>query len=67
MSDVKHKIEEAFKRHALLDAKDIEVRVDNSTVTLKGHVHTWQEHDDAVQAAWAAPGVAKVENRLTIQ
>ena len=66
-ADVKHKIEEAFKRHAILEAKDIEVKVDSSTVTLKGHVHTWQEHDDAARAAWAAPGVANVENRLSIQ
>ena len=67
VADVKQKIEDAFKRHALLDAKDIEVKVDSSTVTLKGHVHTWQEHDDAVRAAWAAPGVANVENRLSVQ
>jgi osmotically-inducible protein OsmY len=67
IADVKQKIEDAFKRHAILDAKDIEVKVDNSTVTLKGHVHTWQEHADADRAAWAAPGVAYVENRLVIQ
>lgn len=67
VADVKQKIEDAFKRHAILDAKDIEVKVDNSTVTLKGHVHTWQEHADADRAAWAAPGVAHVENRLVIQ
>jgi len=66
VGDVKQKIEEAFKRHALLDAKDIEVKVDNSTVTLKGNVHSWQEHEDAAQAAWAAPGVASVDNRLTV-
>ena len=67
VADVKQKIEDAFKRHALLDAKDIQVKVDSSTVTLKGHVHTWQEHADAAHAAWAAPGVANVENRLVIQ
>ncbi len=66
-ADVKRKIEEAFKRHAVLDARDIEVKVDDSTVTLKGHVHTWQELADADRAAWAAPGVAHVENRLVIQ
>jgi len=66
-ADVKQKIEDAFRRHAVLDAKDIDVKVDNSTVTLQGHVHTWQEHEDAAHAAWAAPGVAYVENRLTIQ
>ncbi len=66
-TDVKQKIEDAFKRHAVLDAKDIEVNVDRSTVTLKGHVHSWRELDDASRAAWAAPGVVAVENRLSVQ
>lgn len=67
VTDVKQKIEEAFKRHAVLDAKGIEVKVDSATVILKGHVHTWQEHDEASRAAWAAPGVDNVENRLLVQ
>lgn len=66
-SDVKEKIEDAFKRHALLDAKDIQVVVHSSTVTLNGHVHTWQEREDATLAAWAAPGVNAVENQLAIE
>jgi len=67
VEDVKQKIEEAFKRNALLDARGIEVKVDTSTVILKGHVHTWQEHEDAARAAWAAPGVANVENHLALE
>jgi osmotically-inducible protein OsmY len=66
-SDVKQRIEDAFRRHALLDAKDIQVVVHNTTVTLNGHVRTWQEHEDATLAAWAAPGVNTVENHLSIQ
>jgi osmotically-inducible protein OsmY len=66
-AEVREKIQEAFKRHAILDSDDIRVNVDSATVTLEGHVHTWQEHEDAARAAWAAPGVAYVENRLSIQ
>jgi osmotically-inducible protein OsmY len=66
-ADVKQKIENAFKRHAILDCNDIQVKVDSATVILEGHVHSWQEHEDAARAAWAAPGVANVENRLSIQ
>lgn len=65
--DVKRKIEEAFRRHSSLDAGQIEVKVDGGTVTLEGRVHSWQEHEDAARASWAAPGVANVENRLAVQ
>jgi osmotically-inducible protein OsmY len=67
ISDVKQKIEEAFRRHAMLDAKDIQVVVHNASVTLNGHVHSWREREDATLAAWAAPGVNAVENHLAVQ
>jgi osmotically-inducible protein OsmY len=67
MVDVKQKIEAAFQRQALFDAKDIDIKLNDNQVTLKGHVHSWREKDDASRAAWAAPGVAKVENQLQVQ
>ena len=65
--DVKQKMEEAFKRHAILDAKDMEANVD-SPPSLSKDMSIRGGHDDSpARAAWAAPGVANVENRLSVQ
>jgi len=66
MEDVKQKIEDAFQRQERLDAKDIDVRLNDNKVTLKGFVSSWREKEDAARAAWAAPGVCKVENQLLV-
>jgi osmotically-inducible protein OsmY len=64
--DVQESIKKAFKRNASLDAKDLDVSTDNGSVTLKGTVSSWTEHDEAVDAAWAAPGVNTVHDYLTV-
>ena len=64
--DVKESIRKAFKRNAALDADDLHVSTDNGSVTLKGTVSSWAEHDEAVEAAWAAPGVNSVNDDLTV-
>jgi osmotically-inducible protein OsmY len=65
--DVKSKIEDAFRRHAQLDADTIRVSVEDGTLILSGDVHSLRERSDAELAAWAAPGVRKVENRIRVQ
>lgn len=64
--DIKHRIESALKRHAELDAKDIQVDEDGGKVTLKGTVRSWAERQDAELAAWAAPGVVGVDDQLSV-
>jgi osmotically-inducible protein OsmY len=63
---VKIKIEEALKRNAEIDAAHIMVETSGGTVTLRGNVRSWVEREEAEQAAWAAPGVTKIDNRLTV-
>ena len=66
MSAVKSKIEEALKRSAEVDARRIHVAVADGKVILSGNVHSWSERNEARQAAWAAPGVATVDDRLAV-
>lgn len=66
VSDVKTKIEAALKRSAEVDARRINVTASDGVVTLAGHVHSWAERREAVHAAWAAPGVRSVDDRMTI-
>jgi osmotically-inducible protein OsmY len=65
-SGVKIKIEDALKRGAVIEAKNITVETNGSSATLTGHVHSWTERDDAEHAAFAAPGVGSVSNQLTV-
>lgn len=66
VADVQDKIEAAFKRSAEIDARRVNVSVHDGKVTLTGNVHSWLERQEAERAAWAAPGVAEVEDRLAV-
>ncbi len=65
--DIKHRIEDAFRRIAEVDAMQISVDADGSEVTLRGEVRSWAERDQAQQTAWSAPGVSNVKNTLTVR
>jgi osmotically-inducible protein OsmY len=64
--DIKHRIEQAFERAADLDAQSISVEVKDGKIILRGTVKSWAEREQAELAAWAAPGVSRVENEIVV-
>ena len=64
--EVKRRIFDAFRRSAELEARRIGVDAHDGRVILHGNVHDWSEVQEAQRAAYAAPGVVEVENRLSV-
>jgi hyperosmotically inducible protein len=66
-ANIKEKIEAALKRHAEVEANGIRISVKGGDhVVLEGRVGNWDERRAVETAAWSAPGVAAVEDRLSI-
>jgi len=66
--DIKNGISNAFRRSARLDADELSVDTTSyGTVILAGAVSSWAEHDEAVAAAWSAPGVTEVDDRIVVE
>jgi osmotically-inducible protein OsmY len=65
--EIRHRIEEAFRRSAEVDADRIEVEAHEGKVILKGTVRSWYERTEAERAAWSAPGVRRVEDRIVVR
>jgi osmotically-inducible protein OsmY len=66
-SELKKKIENALVRNAEIDAGRITVEVQGNKAILKGTVRSWAEKEEAARAAWSAPGILSIDNRITLE
>jgi osmotically-inducible protein OsmY len=66
IQNVKALIDAALRRSADLEAQQIQVKVQDNRVILRGQVHSWTEREAAEAAAWSAPGVAAVDDELQV-
>ncbi|MBI4947271.1 MAG: BON domain-containing protein [Bacteroidetes bacterium] len=67
LKEVKQKITSAFHRSATIDADKINIETAAGKVILTGKVNSWSEKRDAENAAWACPGVDRVDNKLEVE
>ena len=65
--NIKRKIEEALRRNAATTGQGITVKVIGRKVILEGAVRSWMDRRAAERVAAAAPGVAKVDNRIMVK
>lgn len=65
-ANVRELIMAAVRRASDADASTIRVEAEGNTVKLTGKVHGWHERQVAEQAAWSAPGVARVEDYIVV-
>jgi osmotically-inducible protein OsmY len=66
-ANIQKRIEDAFHRSAEVDAQQIKVTTRDHLVVLSGNVRSWSEREEAERAAWAAPGIVRVENLIVVE
>lgn len=63
----REKVLQALRRHWSIDADEIEVRIEGSTVILEGYVYSLYQKEEAEKLAYKAPGVTQVNNNLKVE
>ncbi|HVU94157.1 MAG TPA: BON domain-containing protein [Puia sp.] len=64
---IRERIRESLRRNVRLNADRIIVEVTGGKVVIRGAVSSLSEGEDVEHAAWSAPGVVEVDNKLVIE
>jgi osmotically-inducible protein OsmY len=65
--DIRHRIVEALHRNADVDARHVNITIEQNVATLTGRVGSFVQFEAAGRAAASAPGITRVHNRLQIR
>ncbi len=66
VSDVKERIARALGGRGAAESDQLRISTSAGKVTISGSVRSWAQHDDAIAAAWATPGVTGLKDRITV-
>ena len=66
LSDVKSQINNALKRHVLLNNCKIDIAAHEDAVVIKGQVHSLAEHSMVLHSVWSTPGVRTIVDQMEI-
>jgi osmotically-inducible protein OsmY len=66
VSEVKERIARALWGKGAAESDQLRISASAGKVTITGSVRSWSQHDDAVAAAWATPGVTELEDRIAV-
>jgi osmotically-inducible protein OsmY len=66
-ADVRERIQKALGRSAAIDSDAITFIISDGAVTLEGTVDSWAARERAQDAAWSAPGVRQVVDKLVVR
>jgi osmotically-inducible protein OsmY len=66
-ADIQKRIEEALRRGAEVDARQIEVAARDQVAVHSGNAHSWSEGEEAERAAWKVAGVVRVGDLIVVE
>lgn len=66
VSEVKKRIAHALGGGGAAESDQLRISASAGTVTITGRVRSWAQHDDAIAAAFATPGVSELEDRIAV-